>query len=519
MSLLREDYMARHQDQASTELIDIEREQSSNYRNKNTTRRGLYMERRGLGKCFAPDTLIMMYNGTMKKVQEIQVGELLMGDEGSQREVMSLASGIENMYEIRQENGISYTVNESHILSLVIDHPIVIEENETQFDLFYFERSEKLYEKDIYTRETFLKKLRAKKSTVDERIAVLKNLKKIHEKIDIRITDYFKISETNRRKLRGYKSLLIQPQDSSEISPMMSRLKTVQSPLAITESRGHISPHPSPHLTTHTHSTTSEPMGLSTRSSLVGVPSPRRDEEVCVVTAYFSRTPDFLTMRELNDVKKSTLNVNFDYYENFKEKYNDPQLIRDILSLNFKKRSLFVAKLIEFSGSTSEKTYTIVLDDKEKVEPISSICRSLGVFVEIETDLLEFTEGAKKTYFQIHIEGDLNRIEGYCSKKLSKSDRIDTVEDTDTVEDEILEKDIFEIPSPTTPPSPQGRTRGLQQDRTKSKISIHPRGLGKYFGFEISGVNRRFLLHDYTVVHNTRCMTKVIDTRIKITKK
>jgi superfamily II DNA or RNA helicase len=70
------------------------------------------------GKCLARDTLVVLWNGQLKKVQDIQVGEQLMGDDSKPRRVLSIARGREMMYTIRQTNGIKYTVNESHILSL-----------------------------------------------------------------------------------------------------------------------------------------------------------------------------------------------------------------------------------------------------------------------------------------------------------------------------------------------------------------------------------------------------------------
>ena len=85
----------------------------------------------GRGKCLGKDTPILMYNGSIKLVQDIIVGDVLMGDDSTPRNVLSLARGREKMYEIKEKNiiiygeelfGESYIVNESHILSL---HDIV----------------------------------------------------------------------------------------------------------------------------------------------------------------------------------------------------------------------------------------------------------------------------------------------------------------------------------------------------------------------------------------------------------
>ncbi|TAE66846.1 MAG: replicative DNA helicase [Bacteroidetes bacterium] len=74
--------------------------------------------RPAMGKCWGIGTLIVMYDGTLKKVEDIKVGDLLMGDDSTPRKVLSLARGREKMYWIRQNKGTDYRVNESHILSL-----------------------------------------------------------------------------------------------------------------------------------------------------------------------------------------------------------------------------------------------------------------------------------------------------------------------------------------------------------------------------------------------------------------
>lgn len=88
----------------------------------------------GRGKCLGKDTPIMMYDGTVKPVQEVQQGDLIMGDDSTPRKVLSLARGRETMYKVVPKKGDPYVVNESHILSLkysstvkkgtVIDMPV-----------------------------------------------------------------------------------------------------------------------------------------------------------------------------------------------------------------------------------------------------------------------------------------------------------------------------------------------------------------------------------------------------------
>lgn len=72
----------------------------------------------GRGKCLGIDTPILMYDGTIKLVQNIKVGDVLMGDDSTPRNVLSLARGKETMYKVNTKKGDGYIVNESHILSL-----------------------------------------------------------------------------------------------------------------------------------------------------------------------------------------------------------------------------------------------------------------------------------------------------------------------------------------------------------------------------------------------------------------
>ena len=74
--------------------------------------------RPAMGKCLGKGTKVLMYDGSLKKVEDVRVGDQLMGDDSTPRRVASLARGKERMYWVRQNRGMDYRVNESHILSL-----------------------------------------------------------------------------------------------------------------------------------------------------------------------------------------------------------------------------------------------------------------------------------------------------------------------------------------------------------------------------------------------------------------
>lgn len=72
------------------------------------------------GKCHGKDTPILMFDGSIKMVQDVVVGDLLMGDNCTPREVLSLANGVGKIYNVisvNQQKAETWTVNEDHILS------------------------------------------------------------------------------------------------------------------------------------------------------------------------------------------------------------------------------------------------------------------------------------------------------------------------------------------------------------------------------------------------------------------
>lgn len=72
----------------------------------------------GFGKCLGRDTPVMMHDGTVKMVQDVAVGDMLMGPDSKPRRVLSTCRGREMLYRVTPRKGDAYVVNESHILSL-----------------------------------------------------------------------------------------------------------------------------------------------------------------------------------------------------------------------------------------------------------------------------------------------------------------------------------------------------------------------------------------------------------------
>lgn len=76
----------------------------------------------GPAGCHAKGTKVLMYDGTTKKIEDVVVGDRLMGPDSTPREVLKLARGRENMVKIKPSKGEEFVVNMSHILHLTPSH-------------------------------------------------------------------------------------------------------------------------------------------------------------------------------------------------------------------------------------------------------------------------------------------------------------------------------------------------------------------------------------------------------------
>jgi DNA polymerase III delta prime subunit len=72
----------------------------------------------GTGKCHTYDTPILMYDGSVKMVQDIIISDNVMGDDSTPRKVIDLGRGEDELYEIIPRKGEKFGVNSEHILCL-----------------------------------------------------------------------------------------------------------------------------------------------------------------------------------------------------------------------------------------------------------------------------------------------------------------------------------------------------------------------------------------------------------------
>lgn len=156
----------------------------------------------GVGKCHAIDTPIIMFDGSIKKVQDIKVGDLLMGDDSTPRTVLSLARGEDNMYDIIPTKGEKYTVNEEHILCLKASGFPKVNENTNihnkNFNVQWIENNK-------FQSKTFTYNKNNKKQKQQEALEFYNNIKN-EQILEISVKDYLKLSNSRKSILKGYRT-------------------------------------------------------------------------------------------------------------------------------------------------------------------------------------------------------------------------------------------------------------------------------------------------------------------------
>ncbi len=72
----------------------------------------------GTGKCLGINTPILMYDGTIKRVQDIKIDDLIMGDDSIPRRVLSTNSGFGDLYKIIPTKGEEWICNDVHMMTV-----------------------------------------------------------------------------------------------------------------------------------------------------------------------------------------------------------------------------------------------------------------------------------------------------------------------------------------------------------------------------------------------------------------
>jgi ATP-dependent Lon protease len=151
----------------------------------------------GTGKCMIYDTPILMFDGSIKMVQHIEIDDLIMGDDSTARKVLSLGRGEDELYEIIPTKGEKYGVNSEHILCLKSSGLNRIKNCKNKNGSVSY-KVEKL--------NVLSYKIQSKRfSDIEEATNYLNNIKIKNDIVEISVKNYLKLPKFIKSGLKGYK--------------------------------------------------------------------------------------------------------------------------------------------------------------------------------------------------------------------------------------------------------------------------------------------------------------------------
>ena len=345
------------------------------------------------GKCLAKGTPVLLYDGNVVPVEEVQVGDLLMGPDSTPRTVLSLAHGEEEMYAVVPKKGDSYTVNKSHILSL--------------------------------------KMTNGSSGTCGKH--------RSGDTVDISIEEYLQETKTFRHCAKGYRVAVDFPDKPLPLDPYILGVW-----LGDGNSRNAAITNIDPEIV---DAWTSYAQHHDMNIRIDGPPE---------------RAPTYHMVGKTHGVNEvlsilRSLNVLLNKHIPHEYKANSRRHRLELL-----------AGLIDTDGSLSRCGFDFIQKRESLARDTVFLARSLGLAAYIKRCKKSCQNGFVGEYWRVSISGNTNIIPCRVARKKAGN--------------RLQKKDVLSV--------------GIQ---------VEPVGVGEYFGFEIDG-NRRFLLGDFTVTHNTVCV-------------
>lgn len=341
----------------------------------------------GSGKCMDPNTSIMMYDCTIKLLKDIQVGDLLMGDDSKPRLVKHKYSGQDNMFRVSQNKGSDYIINSQHILTL---------------------------------------------NRKDKGVDIIS---------DISLPDYQKLSQNQKRRLKGIKAKINFPQQDVFLDPYLLGLW-----LGDGNSAG-------------AKITTADPEILEYLEYWANIHG-----NIVVKTnskfGYKITTPKGSKNKKLATILSENGLI--------KNKHVPDCFLRNSETVRYR----LLAGLIDSDGHSCNGGYEIIQKNKILAEQITFLARSLGYRTSLVEKVSRCTNcsdefnGSNTIYYRINFYGDSTKL-------------------------------------PVLLPRKQQSFKNPNRNILSTGIKIEPIGKGDYVGIEVDG-NGRFLLEDFTIVHNSK---------------
>lgn len=168
----------------------------------------------GEAGCHAYDTDILMFDGSIKKVQDIKDTDIIMGDDSTPRNIIKLVKGFDQMYKIHHvENDESYIVNKDHILTLVYDKDKDFIKTDKHYIIKYFNNENYSIQEIKYPYNQFnnIQVYNKAKTYFD---SIIEN-----KLVDISVSDYLNLKQCIKEHLFGIKTYVKFPEQLTYYDP------------------------------------------------------------------------------------------------------------------------------------------------------------------------------------------------------------------------------------------------------------------------------------------------------------
>jgi hypothetical protein len=352
----------------------------------------------GGGKCLGRGTPVLMFDGSIKPVEQVAVGDVLMGPDSGPRTVRSTCTGREMLYRIVPVKGEPYVVNESHVLSL------------------------KQTKQSSWHHAPCMQAGRVRNLTVKE---------------------FLGQSERFRANWKGYRV------------GVEFRAREVPEPYMLGLWLGDGSSNEFA-ITTADAEVVAEIRGFASRYE--------RQVRVCSQEGNAAYTYHLSNGRAASGKKQKNIGAAWLQSAGV---LNNKHVPHDYKTSSRASRLDLLAGLIDSHGSLGHVGYDYASVSERLADDVCFLARSLGLAAYKRVTRKQcVNNGVWGTYYRVSISGDVSAVPCRVARKKA-------------------------------PP------RRQKKSVLMTGIRAEPIGEGDYFGFELEGVDRLFLLGDFTVTHNT----------------
>lgn len=353
----------------------------------------------GLGKCHGRDTPILMFNGKVKKVQDIQAGEFVMGPDSQPRFVVSTTHGFGQLYKITPVKGDSFVVNSEHILSL-------------------------------------------------KRTSKIKNDPEKGKVVNIPVKDYLQKNKTFKHIHKQWRTGVDFSNRKVDFDPYM---------LGLWLGDGS---------SDDTQITNPEPEIISYCKDF----AEKHDMKLRFYQKPNNKAWKISFSKKILDDKKPC------YFRKFLKDYNlfkNKHIPLEYKTACREDRLKLLAGILDTDGSLSQNSFDLIFKSEKLLDDTIFLARSLGLAC-YKTPCLKTCTNTNVTdvYYRCCIQGETSIIPTKVERKKAKK-------------------------------------RQQIKDVLVTGFNVENIGEGDYYGFEVYGNDRLYLLGDFTVTHNSVCMSSI----------